>query len=423
MHSSDGEVRPEDRPGSAGGASGSPMEIGSHRVDGIPSAAVPDCRQISGACQSRDPYTGRMSIRAAVMTAPGEPLEIWTLDDPIVEPGGALLETIASEVCGTDVHLHQGRLTGVPYPIIPGHVSIGRLLEANGVDTDATGESLSPGDVVTFYDVHEVCNNCYYCLVARQPNRCPARRVYGITYSAHDGPLGGWAERIYLKPGVKIFKIPEQLKPEDVIGGGCGLFTGFAAVERSDLAMGDTVVIQGSGPVGLAASAFAHLRGAGLTVVIGAPTARLELALELGGDLTLSIEDDPIESRREVILELTRGHGADVVIEATGNPLAVSEGLRLMRDGGTYVVAGHYTDAGEISINPHLDVNLKHADIRGQWGTDFRHVVRALRMLARHHDALPFARVIGGRYGLEEAGQALQDVEALKVTKAVIEPG
>ncbi len=55
-----------------------------------------------------------MSIRAAVMTAPHAPLEVWELEDPVVEPGGVLLETVASEVCGTDVHLHHGRLAGVP---------------------------------------------------------------------------------------------------------------------------------------------------------------------------------------------------------------------------------------------------------------------------------------------------------------------
>jgi L-iditol 2-dehydrogenase len=71
-----------------------------------------------------------MPIAAAVMVAPGEPLEVWELPDPPLESGAVLLETIASEVCGTDVHLHHGRLAGVPYPIIPGHVSVGRVLEA-----------------------------------------------------------------------------------------------------------------------------------------------------------------------------------------------------------------------------------------------------------------------------------------------------
>lgn len=362
-----------------------------------------------------------MPIRAAVMPAPEAPIELRTLPDPALEAGSVLLETIASEVCGTDVHLHHGRLAGVPYPIVPGHVSVGRVLEARGVTVDALGAPLARGDVVTFYDVHEVCGACWYCLVARQPNRCPSRRVYGITYSAADGPLGGWAERIYLKPGVRILRLAEPLTADDVIAGGCGLFTGYAAVERSGLAMGDTVVVQGAGPVGLGAAIMASLRGAGLVVVIGAPAARLELARAFGADVVLALDTD--SAAREVrIRDLTGGRGADVVIEAAGNAAAVPEGLALLRDGGTYVVAGHYTDAGPTAINAHRDLNRKHADVRGQWGTEFHHVVRALRVLARHHARVPIARLIGGRYGIEDAGRALADVEAMRVTKAVIAP-
>lgn len=362
-----------------------------------------------------------MTIRAAVMTAPRAPLELWDLLDPELEEGSILLETVASEVCGTDVHLHHGRLAGVPYPIVPGHVSVGRVLETRGVKGDALGEPLNAGDLVTFYDVHEVCNACYHCTVAQQPNRCPSRRVYGITYSANDGPLGGWAERIYLKPGVRALKLPEQLSADEVIGGGCGLFTGFAAVERSDLAMGDTVVVQGAGPVGLSAAAFAALRGARTVVVIGAPQARLELAKLLGADIVLPL-DMAREERIETVRELTSGLGADVVIEASGNPIAIPEGLDILRDGGTYAVGGHYTDTGPVEINPHIHINRRHANILGQWGTDFRHIVRALRLLAKHHERLPFGKIIGARYGLEQADQALEDVATLSVTKAVIEP-
>lgn len=336
-----------------------------------------------------------MPIQAAVMTAPDRPLEVWDLPDPVLEPGSVLLETVASEVCGTDVHLGHGRLAGVPYPIVPGHVSLGRVLEARGVAQDVFGTPLQLGDVVTFYDVNEVCHRCWYCLVARQPNRCPSRRVYGITYSAREGPLGGWAERIYLQPGVRVLKLPDGLHPDDVIGGGCGLFTGYAAVERSTLQMGDTVLVQGAGPVGLSAAAFAALGGAGRVIVIGAPAARLELARTLG---------------------------ADVVIEAAGSPQAVPEGFCLLRDGGTYVIAGHYTDVGTATVNFHTDVTRKHADVRGQWGTEFHHMYRALALLAKHRERLPFARVIGGRYGLADANRALEDVEALRVTKAVIVP-
>lgn len=363
-----------------------------------------------------------MSIRAAVMPGPGLPVEIRELEEPALEPGSILLETLASEVCGTDVHLRHGRLSGVPYPIVPGHVSVGRILDSIGVETDALGQPISPGDTVTFYDVHEVCNACWHCLVARQSNRCPSRRVYGITYSVDDGLLGGWAERIHLKPGVKVLKLPEPLTADDVIGGGCGLFTGFAAVERSGLEMGDTVVVQGAGPVGLATAAMAALRGATRTILIGDPGPRLALARMLGADHTLSLTDDAIEARADLVASLTGGRGADVVIEACGSPLAMAEGFELLRDGGTYVIAGHYTDAGTVEINPHLAINRKHADVRGQWGTNFRHVVRALEVVAKHRARLPFAEAIGARYPLEEANSALDDVESLRVTKAIISP-
>ncbi len=356
------------------------------------------------------------------MTGAHAPIEIWTLDDPPIEEGAVLLQTVASEVCGTDVHLSHGRLAGVPYPIVPGHVSVGRVLETGGEVRDFVGDQLMTGDLVTFYDVHETCNACWFCLVARQPNRCPSRRVYGITYSAHDGPLGGWAERIYLKPGVHVFRLPEPLTADDVIGGGCGLFTGFAAVDRSGLRMGSSVLVQGSGPVGLSAVAMSVLGGATLVINIGDPEARLDLALGLGADAVVSVSGDSGDEREALVRDLTHGRGVDIGIEASGNPAAVSEGLRLLRDGGTYVVAGYYTDTGEIPLNPHVEVNRKHADIRGQWGTDLGHVYRALQMLARHRERLDLSRIIGGRYDLDDAGQALADVAALKITKAIIEP-
>jgi L-iditol 2-dehydrogenase len=158
-------------------------------------------------------------------------------------------------------------------------------------------------------------------------------------------------------------------------------------------------------------------------VAIGDPQTRLELATLLGADVTISLSGVPPDEREAAIRELTAGRGVDVALECAGNPAAVPEGFKLLRDGGTYVIAGHYTDVGEATINPHIDINRKHADVRGRWGLDFNHFYRALHLVAKHRERLPFSRVIGGRYGLEEAGQALADVEALTVTKAIIAPG
>src|SRR3954466_6823144 len=176
-------------------------------------------------------------VVAAVMTAPRVALELREFEEPKLEDGGVLLETIASEVCGTDVHLHHGRLSGVPYPIIPGHVSVGRVAETNGPLADVEGRPIEVGDVVTFCDVYGVCGACWHCLVARAATRCPHRRVYGITTGLADGILGGWAERIELRPGVRIVPLPDGLDPIAFMGGGCGLATGFHAVERAGIAL------------------------------------------------------------------------------------------------------------------------------------------------------------------------------------------
>ena len=86
-----------------------------------------------------------MTVAAVVMPGPGRPLEERRFPAPRPEPGGAVLETVASEVCGTDVHLHHGRLAGVPYPIIPGHVNCGRVLETNGPLLDVEGRRVEAG--------------------------------------------------------------------------------------------------------------------------------------------------------------------------------------------------------------------------------------------------------------------------------------
>ena len=362
------------------------------------------------------------TARAAVLPAPGRPVEIREFPVPKTAPGEVLLETLASEVCGTDVHLREGRLAGVPYPIIPGHVSVGRVIETGGVTEDAVGNPLALGSVVSFFDVHATCHACYQCLVARQPNRCPSRRVYGITYSAEDGLLGGWADNILLLPGVRTVVLPDELSVDDLIGGGCGLFTGFAAVDRAEIRLGDSVVVQGVGPVGLAAIAFARTSGAGTIAAVGEPAARRDLALRMGADHALALSDSDSEGRAEAVRAATGGRGADLVIEASGNPLAVPEGFAMLRDGGRYVIVGHYTDAGSVPVNPHVDINRKHAEVRGQWGSEFHHWTRALATLVRYRDRIPFAAVIGRRYRLEEANQALDDVEALRVTKAIIVP-
>lgn len=111
------------------------------------------------------------------------------------------------------------------------------------------------------------------------------------------------------------------------------------------------------------------------------------------------------------------------MIEASGNPQAVTEGLDLARDGGTYVIAGQYTDSGEVSINPHHQINRKHLDVRGCWGTAFTHVYRGLHLMARYRERFPWRNMVSHTFGLEETNKALDSIENLVATKALIVPG
>jgi len=361
-------------------------------------------------------------VKAAVMPAANLPLEVQEFPRPALEEGAILLRTVYSEVCGTDVHLHHGRLGGVPYPLIPGHVNVGEIVELKGQPTDLDGAPLRVGQIVTFLDVHETCGRCWFCTVAKASTRCPHRRVYGITYSAQEGLLGGWSEMIYLKPGVKVLPLPDSVPPERFIGAGCGLPTAVHAIERAEIMLGDTVVVQGSGPVGLTAAILAQLSGATQVIVVGGPTKRLQEAERIGADVTINIEELPPEERAARVREITGGRGADVTIEASGNPKAVNEGFAMTRDAGRYVIVGQYTDVGDIRVNPHLDINKKHLEIRGCWGADFSHLWRGMQVLAKHGERFQWERFITRRYGLSEANQALDDVAHYRTVKALIDP-
>jgi len=361
-------------------------------------------------------------VRAVVIPAPRFRAELRQFREPLLEPGSALFKTLYSEVCGSDIHFQDGRLAETPYPLIPGHANVGTLEAVQGELKDVDGNLLHPGQVVTFLDVHKTCNNCWYCLVAKAPTKCPSRKVYGITYGANDGLLGGWSEKVYLKPGVKILPLPAGVVPLTFIAGGCALPTAFHALERAQVSLGDTVAIQGAGPVGLMALALSLMAGAGKTIVLGNGDLRLKAARDFGADLVIDIDQLPPAERVEAVRQATNGRGADVTIEATGSPQAVPEGMNMTRDAGTYVVVGQYTDLGEVPINPHHLINRKHLDVRGCWGIDFSHLYKSLHLLPRLAKRFPLGRIITREYTLQEANQALDDVRAQRVVKAAIVP-
>ena len=104
------------------------------------------------------------------------------------------------------------------------------------------------------------------------------------------------------------------------------------------------------------------------------------------------------------------------------HPGAVREGLEMVRDAGRYVVVGQYTDAGDVTLNPHRHLNRRHVTLLGCWGYEYSHLHRAVAMMARHRARFRWRELITREYSLDQAGEALEDMAALRVVKAVIRP-
>src|ERR1044071_75607 len=208
------------------------------------------------------------------------------------------------------------------------------------------------------------------------------------------------------------------------MAGGCSLPTALHAVSRAGISIGDTVLVLGSGPVALSSIILAGLRGAFRVLCIGAPAHRLEVASKVGAFATLNIETHTEAEREQWVLAETNGRGADVTIEATGAPVAVVQAMRFTRDAGRVCVVGQYTDHGEVAFNPHLDLNKKHLDVRGCWGSDFSHFYLGVQIVSNTNRSAPWARLRShlSRYRLDQANEALEDVKEGRVMKALITP-
>jgi threonine dehydrogenase-like Zn-dependent dehydrogenase len=363
-------------------------------------------------------------IRAAVLPAFEQPLEIQSFPEPPeLAPGEVLVRIEMAGICGTDVHLWLGQLA-IPTPVILGHETVGVIERAGpGLEKDWAGEPLKVGDRISWAS-SIACGECYFCRVVRAPTRCRSRKAYGISYPSTEAPhlRGGYAEKILLRPGTAIFRLPDSLPTDAVVGAGCALSTAVHGFERCPITWGSSVVIQGSGPVGLAALAIALQGGATKAIVIGGPAKRLEIARDFGAHVTIDIEEVPnVKARQQRVLDETGGYGADIVAECVGHPAAVNEGIEMCRDGGSFLVLGQYANAGNIDFNPHT-ITRKQLTIYGSWGFEPRHVYRGLQLLESTAWKDRFAAQITHRFPLDQAHEALMTTRAWQSGKTVIIP-
>lgn len=351
---------------------------------------------------------------AAVLTGIHQKFEIQSFDVPEPAPGTFIVKVELAGICGTDAHIYHGRLPSVQFPVILGHELTGTIAAlGEGVTTDYMGIPVQVGDRVAIRPGYN-CGYCFECMVMKQPGRCRNKKqTYGFKSPIAVEPAlsGGFAQYMYafnensvffktnLPPHVSVLMEP--------------LTISLHAVERARISLGSTVIVQGTGAIGLFAIAGAKLSGAGTIIAIGGPQDRLELAKEFGADHTIDIaEYSTPEARRALVNEyLGSDRGASAVIGAVGFPKAFMEGLALTASGGVMAEVGHFTDNGSTPFNPYSDLLWRNCDVAGVLGAGENPPAMFYRSISiLESGALPFDKVVSHQVPfsrIEEAVQAM----------------
>jgi 2-desacetyl-2-hydroxyethyl bacteriochlorophyllide A dehydrogenase len=268
-------------------------------------------------------------VRAAIITGVGA-AEVGTVDDPSPGPRDVVVDVAACGICGTDLHILQGEFAPT-LPIVPGHEFAGEIVE---IGSEVTG--LAVGDRVAV-DPSLYCYECYYCRRG-QNNLCENWNAIGVSKP------GGAAE-FAKAPFANCVKLPDNVRTADaalIEPLSCAV-RGYDVL-KSQLA--NTVLIYGSGTMGLMMLELAKRVGAASVDMIDLNDERLDTAKQLGVTRSANSADE---------LEMPRGW--DLVIDATGNAKAIQDAIGRVGKGGTYLQFGVSDYAARATIEPYKIYN------------------------------------------------------------------
>jgi len=355
--------------------------------------------------------TGRVNF----MVEPGR-IDLREYELPDLPDGALLLKTRAAGVCGSELHIFEGR-----HPLksmVMGHEIIGEVTDRRRRDTDSAGRPLATGDRVSAV-YFLTCTQCRACQRG-QLHLC--ENAYRNWMQHPDEPphfTGTHGTHYYVDPKQWLFKVPDNVPDLIAASANCGLSQVWAGIERADLRPGERIVIQGAGGLGLYATAVAKERGAEVIVVDGV-AGRLETARAFGADHVVDMSElTTTEDRAAAVKELTGGEGADVGLEVAGVPGAFVEGLELLRIGARYIEIGNVSPGNQVTIDIGATVRREIQIlpvIRYHPGM----LDEALRFLSRNVDRLPLDRLLDAQYPFEQLEQALKDSGARTVNRAVL---
>lgn len=368
--------------------------------------------------------------RAAVYAGKRAPFDLR--EYPVPEPGstGAVVRVAQTNLCGSDLHMWRGELDleaiGVRHGVILGHEMVGRVHRLGAERaTDALGRPLAEGDRVV-YGYHVSCGRCRPC-VAGRAWQC-ALAVASPIRSCDAPPhfLGGFADYYYLSGQQPMFAVPDELPDIVAAGVNCALSQIVHGYDVAGLRLGERVVVQGAGGLGLFACCVARELGAGVVVALDAVPARLAMARRFGADATIDVSEvTDARARVAEVQRLTEG-GADVVVEVAGLPDVIPEGLRMLERGGRYLEMGNISPRRTFTADPSLLV-ASNRSVLGVSLYPSATLGRALDFLVRTRDRYPYEELVSHRYPLSAIDAAFAEADALTtgggaVTRAAITP-
>ena len=318
-------------------------------------------------------------MRVAVQVA-DETIEIREMDLPALQPDEVLVRMEGCGMCGSDLESYRGKIVEAglsQYPHVPGHEPVGRIERITPEVAAAWG--VGEGDRIAV-EPFVPCGVCMRCL-GGEYRICANRFIYScepLTYGT--GLWGGFAEYMVLRPNSVVHKVPDHLSIEDAV-----LFNPFGsgfewAYKVPGTTVGDTVLILGPGQRGLASVVACQEAGAEQIIVTGtsADARKLGVARELGATETIVVDETDTVER---VMELTKGQGADRVVDTTsGSTQPVLDALDAARTGGTIVFAG-LKDARPVDGFISDKIVFKNLNIKGALGVSawaFRQGIRVI---------------------------------------------
>jgi len=329
------------------------------------------------------------TMAALRLHSPGD-LRLDEVPIPTPAPGEVLVKIHRCGICGTDLHIAKGNFPAPNLPLTLGHEFSGTVVE---LGSDVVGIDAGAPVVV---DINIACGHCYFC-TRGQKLFCPTVAQLGVHRA------GGLAEYV-TAPASNLHVLPESVSL-DTAAYVEPLACAVHGQDRLGIRSGDSVLVIGGGPMGLAHIALSRMNGASSVVVSEPAAGRRQLAQRMGADVVI----DPMhQDLGEALTDLTHGVGPDVVIEAVGSIRTYESAVAEVRRGGRILAYGAAPPDATMALRP-FDVYAKELTIVGSYAGTYDTWPRAIALLAgRRFDP---SLIVDSVRPLGEAVQALKGLE------------